>query len=87
MLYFYVLKVLRKNCNETRTIVLIRTHTRAMKVRRVKNDIDTTLNAVSATFLLVLFKSKREDLWNLEKCFLFHFKSSFGSRENLILVF
>ena len=43
------------------------------------------LKAVSATFLLVFFKSKREHLSNYEKCFLFHFKSSFRSRENQIL--
>ena len=31
--------------------------------------------------------SKREDLWNKEKCFLFHFESSFGSWDNQILNF
>ena len=38
-------------------------------------------------FANLFFKSKREHLWNLEKCFLFHFKSSFRYRENQILVF
>ena len=36
MLYVYVSKVLCKNCNERLAIVLISTHTHAMKVRRVK---------------------------------------------------
>ena len=40
---------------------------------------------MSAIFLLVCFSSLKEKLWNLEKCFLFHFKSSFHSRENQIL--
>ena len=35
----------------------------------------------------LFFKSKREHLRNLEKWFLFHFKSSFHSRENQILEF
>ena len=30
---------------------------------------------------------KREDLWNKEKCFLFHFGSSFRSWDNQILIF
>ena len=33
------------------------------------------------------FKSKREHLRNLGKCFLFHFKSSFHSHKNQILEF
>ena len=44
---------------ERRTILLIRTHTRAKKVRRVKNEpclITLTLKVVSAAFWLVLFK-------------------------------
>ena len=43
------------------------------------------LKVVSTTFFLVFFKSKRKHLWNMEKCVLFHFKSSFRSRENPIL--
>ena len=38
-------------------------------------------------FACLIFKSKREKLWNLEKCFLFHFKSSFHFRKNQILEF
>ena len=38
-------------------------------------------------FASVFFKSKREHLSNEEKCFLFHFKSSFRSQENQILEF
>ena len=46
------------------------------------------LKVACATFLPVCFlKSKREDLWNLEKRFVFHFKSSFHSRVNQILEF
>ena len=46
------------------------------------------LKVVSATFLLVCFvRSKRKDLWNKEKCFLFHFESSFRSWNNQILNF
>ena len=35
----------------------------------------------------LFFESKRKHLSNYEKCFLFHFKSSFRSRENQILEF
>ena len=38
-------------------------------------------------FASLFFKPKREHLWNLEKCFLFHFKSSCHSRENQALEF
>ena len=39
-------------------------------------------------FLTSLFcMPKREDLWNKEKCFLFHFESSFRSSDNQILNF
>ena len=38
-------------------------------------------------FASLFFKSKREQLWNFEKCFLFYFKSSFYSQENQILEF
>ena len=38
-------------------------------------------------FASLFFKSKGEHLGNKEKCFLFHFKSSFRSRENQILEF
>ena len=38
-------------------------------------------------FACSFFKSKGEHLGNLEKCYLFHFKSSFRSRENQILEF
>ena len=44
------------------------------------------LKVASATFVLVcFFKSKRKHFSNYEKCFLFHFKSSFRLRENQIL--
>ena len=52
-----------------------------------KLTANVSLKVVSATFLLVWFKSKREHLRNKEKCFLFHFKSSFRSRENQISEF
>ena len=52
-----------------------------------KDDTKLLLKVVPATFSLVFYKSKREHLWNLEKCFLFYFKSSFRFRENQILVF
>ena len=38
-------------------------------------------------FVSLLFKSKGEHLGNKEKCFLFHPKSSFRSRQNQILEF
>ena len=38
-------------------------------------------------FVSLFFKSKGEHLWNKEKCFLFHLKSSFHSQENQILEF
>ena len=44
------------------------------------------LEVVSATFLLVCFRSKRGHLSNEEKCFLFHFKtSSFLRKSNFSL--
>ena len=51
-----------------------------------KDDTKLWLKVVSATFSLVFYKSKREHLWNLEKC-LFYFKNSFPFRESQILVF
>ena len=43
---------------------------------------------VSTTFFASLFlKSKQEHLLNKEKCFLYHVRSSFRSRENQALVF
>ena len=44
------------------------------------------LKVLSATFLLVCFMSKRQHLQNKEKYFLFHFKSSFCSCDNQILI-
>ena len=38
-------------------------------------------------FTSAFFMSKRKDLWNKEKCFLFHFESSFRSWDNQILNF
>ena len=38
-------------------------------------------------FTSLFFKSKLEHLPNWERCFLFHFKSSFHSQENQILEF
>ena len=38
-------------------------------------------------FASLFCKSKKEHLWNLEKCFLFHFKNSFRFRENHIFIF
>ena len=53
-----------------------------------KQRVFVILKVVSATFLLVcFFRSKQEYLSNYGKCFLFHFKSSFRSRENQILEF
>ena len=46
------------------------------------------LKVLSATFLLFCFiMSKREPLWNKEKCFLFHFESSFRSWDDQVLTF
>ena len=42
---------------------------------------------VRYNFASLFFKSKREDLWNKEKCFLFPFKSYFRSWDNQILTF
>ena len=56
----------------------------------VKYDItcNIILKVVSATFLANLFcMPKRQHLWNKEKYFLFHFESSFCSRDNQILTF
>ena len=46
------------------------------------------LKVVSATFSLVYFvMSKKEHLWNKEKCFSFHLENSFHSWDNQILNF
>ena len=46
------------------------------------------LKVVSTTFLLVGFLSLKESTYETKKnVFLFHFKSSFHSRENKILEF
>ena len=42
---------------------------------------------VHCIFASLFLKSKREQIWNLEKCFLFQFKSSFCSPENQTLEF
>ena len=44
-------------------------------------------SCVRYIFASLFFKSKRERLWNLEKCVLFHLKISFRSRENQIVEF
>ena len=44
------------------------------------------LKVVSATFLLVCFVSLKESTCETRKCFLFHFKSSFHSWDNHILI-
>ena len=38
-------------------------------------------------FAILFYMSKRENLWNKEKCFLFHFKSSLRSWDNQVLNF
>ena len=43
--------------------------------------------SVRYIFTSLFCMSKREDLWNKEKCFLFHFESSFRSWDNQILNF
>ena len=52
-----------------------------------KHFHDYLKSCVRYIFAILFFKSKGEHLWNLEKCFLLHFKSSFRSPENQILVF
>ena len=51
----------------------------------MKNTIHLALKKISANILKVV--SAKEDLWNKEKCFLFHFESSFLSWDNQILNF
>ena len=46
-----------------------------------------SLKVVSATFLLVCFVCLNESTRETRKCFLFHFESSFRSRDNQILTF
>ena len=59
-----------------------------MTLNRVKLGRAVTLKVVSATFLLVCFLSLNESTCQARKnVFLFHFKSSFRSRENQILEF
>ena len=51
---------------------------------KIENDFKGCVKYIFASFF---FKCKREHLSSSEKCFLFHFKSSFRSRENQILEF
>ena len=68
----------------------------------VKNNVDISVSCTTTCldrsssvfkgcvryiFAIFLFKCKQEHLSDYEKCFLFHFKSSFRSRENEILEF
>ena len=47
-----------------------------------------SLKVVSATFMLVCFLSLNKSIFQIRKnVFLFHFKSSFRSRENQVLEF
>ena len=55
-------------------------------------DIDIQIHCRFKGWVPYIFTSlfcmpKREDLWNKEKCFLFHFESSFRSWDNQILNF
>ena len=52
-----------------------------------KNFIIEFKGCVRCIFASLFFKSKLEHLSNWERCFLFHFKSSFCSQENQILEF
>ena len=47
----------------------------------------TIKGCVRYIFVSLLCKSKGEHFWNREKCFLFHFKSSFRSWDTQILTF
>ena len=44
-------------------------------------------DCVRYIFTSLFCMSKREDLWNKEKCFLFHFECSFRSWDNQVLNF
>ena len=54
-------------------------------INEIKVCTTKVKGCVCYIFVNLFFKSNREQLWNLEKCFLFHFKSSFHSREKRIL--
>ena len=54
----------------------------------ISNDLTQMVKGfVCYTFTSLFSPSKREYLWNKEKCFLFHFESSFRSWDNQILTF
>ena len=53
----------------------------------MKLDIYLFKGCVCYIFASLFFKSKQEHWSNLEKYFLFHFRSSFHSQENEILEF
>ena len=56
----------------------------AFKAWPLSSDFKGCVHYIVAS---LFFKFKQEPLSNLEKCFLFHFKSPFCSQENQILVF
>ena len=58
-----------------------------LRKETVLNKSQEIKGSVHYIFASLFFKSKRKRLSKLKKCFLFHFKSSFYSRENQILEF
>ena len=57
-------------------------------LRYIMEDINKLVKACFRYIFTSLFcMSKREHLWNKEKCFSFHFESSFRSWDNQILYF
>ena len=58
-----------------------------MQASRISEITGFCQGCVRYIFTSLFFKSKLEHLSNWERCFLFHFKSSFRSQENQILEF
>ena len=56
-------------------------------VNKVLKGINPLTSRVHNIFVSVFCISKREHLWNEEKCFLFHFESSFHSWNNQTVTF
>ena len=89
LLFLIVHKYNNTRCNPTPQTYSSFEGTVALQIILLHNTLTKREleGCVHYIFASLFFKSKRQHSWNCGKCFLFHFKSSFHSRENQILEF
>ena len=76
-----------KICRDNFTEVLDKYVHHGWGAKKVQNTYFIILKLVSAIFYQFVFLTKWQPFKNYEKCFLFHLKSSFRSRDIQIFVF